>query len=52
MELKSVDSPRVHHLLVRDQNMLIQAACEVVWTDWTNVVAYWLNAADAVRCAL
>ena len=46
MELKSVDSPRVHHLLVRDQNMLIEAACEVVWTDWTNVVAYWLNAAD------
>ena len=46
MELKSIDSPRVHHLLVRDQNMLIEAAREVVWTDWTKVVAYWLNAAD------
>ena len=32
MELKSVDSPRVHHLMVRDQNMLIEAAREVVWT--------------------
>ena len=46
MELKSIDSPRVHHLLVRDQNMLIEAAREVVWTDWTKIVAYWLNAAD------
>ena len=46
MELKSVDSPRVHHLMVRDQQMLIKAACEVVWTDWTKIVAYWLNAAD------
>ena len=46
IELKGIDNPRVHHLLVRDQNMLIEAAREVVWTDWTKVVAYWLNAAD------
>ena len=46
IELKGIDNGRVHHLMVRDQNMLIQAAREVVWTDWKDVVAYWLNAAD------
>jgi len=45
-ELKAIDTHRTHHLLVRDQAMLIEAAREVVWTDWKNVVAYWLNAAD------
>ena len=32
MELKGIDNPRVHHLMVRDQNMLVKAAQEVVWT--------------------
>ena len=45
-ELKAVDNVRVHHLLVRDQQMLIDAADQFEWADWKNVVAYWLNAAD------
>lgn len=45
-ELKSIDNNRVHHLLVRDQQMLVDAADQFEWTDWKNVVAYWLNAAD------
>ena len=45
-ELKKIDSHRVHHLLIRDQQMLADAALEFVWTDWVGVVAYWLNAAD------
>ena len=45
-ELKAIDNPRTHHLLVRDQQMLVDAAREVVWTDWKGIVAYWLNAAD------
>ena len=46
IELKKIDNVRVHHLMVRDQNMLIDAARRIVWTDWVKVVAYWLNAAD------
>ena len=45
-ELKKIDTHRVHHLLVRDQQMLVDAAMELVWTDWVGLVAYWLNAAD------
>ena len=45
-ELKAIDNVRVHPLLVRDQQMLIDAADQFEWTDWKNVVAYWLNAAD------
>jgi len=45
-ELKSVDSHKVHHALVRDQQLLIEAAVEFDWVGWTEVVAYWLNAAD------
>ena len=45
-ELKAIDNHRTHHLLIRDQQMLVDAAREVVWTDWKNVIAYWLNAAD------
>lgn len=45
-ELKAIDNHRTHHLLVRDQHILIEAAREVVWTDWKNVVAYWLNDED------
>ena len=45
-ELKAIDNHRTHHLLVRDQQMLVDAAREIVWTDWKNVVAYWLSAAD------
>ncbi len=45
-ELKRIDSPRVHGLLVRDQQMLVDAAQEFVWPEWAGVVGYWLNAAD------
>ena len=45
-ELKDIDNVRLHHLLVRDQQMLIDAAEQFVWTDWKGVVAYWLEAAD------
>ena len=45
-ELKKIDNPRVHRLLVRDQRFFVDAAVEVVWTDWVKLVAYWLNAAD------
>ena len=42
---------RVHHLLVRDQQMLIDAADQFEWIDWKKVVGYWLNAADVSRFA-
>ena len=45
-ELKAIDNVRVHHLLVRDQQMLIDAADQFEWIDWKKVVGYWLNAAD------
>ncbi len=45
-ELKSIDSSLVHPFLVRDQAMLIEAAECLGWTDWMQVVAYWLNAVN------
>ena len=45
-ELKSIDSHKIHPLMVRDQQMLIEAASLLEWTDWMGVVAYWLNAAN------
>lgn len=45
-ELKSIDNQRIHHLLIRDQHMLIDAAECFAWAEWKQVVAYWINAAD------
>ena len=45
-ELKDIDNYNVHYLLVRDQQMLIDAAENFAWAEWKQVVAYWLNAAD------
>ena len=45
-ELKAIDSPKVHSLLVRDQQMLAEAADDFAWPEWKQIVAYWLNAAD------
>ncbi len=44
--LRDVDNARTNHFLIRDQQMLIDAAAEFVWTDWVNLITYWLNAAD------
>jgi len=45
-ELKSIDCPNIHHLMIRDQQLFIDAARDVVWTSWLQVVTYWLLAAD------
>lgn len=44
--LKEIDTARTHRFLVRDQQMLVDAAQDFVWTDWKQIVATWLNAAD------
>jgi hypothetical protein len=40
-ELKAIDSPKVHSLLVRDQGMLAEAADDFAWPEWKQIVAYW-----------
>jgi hypothetical protein len=45
-ELKAIDSHRVHTFMIRDQNLLVEAAHNFAWTEWKQIVAYWLNAAD------
>ena len=45
-ELRSIDSPKVHALLVRDQHLLIQSAELCAWDEWKQIVGYWLHAAD------
>lgn len=44
--LKEVDSVRVHGLLVRDQQLFVDAAGQLLWPEWQQVVGYWVNAAD------
>ncbi|MDW3176012.1 MAG: hypothetical protein R8J94_01360 [Acidimicrobiia bacterium] len=44
--LKSIDSVKVHGLLVRDQQIFIDAAKDLLWPEWKGVVGYWLNAAN------
>lgn len=46
LELKGVDDPMIHGLLQRDQQMLVDSAREFDWTEWKQIVAYWLNAAN------
>ncbi|MFT7476081.1 MAG: hypothetical protein ACI81L_003029 [Verrucomicrobiales bacterium] len=45
-ELKTIDSHRTHAFMIRDQNLLVEAAHNFEWTEWKQIVAYWLNAAD------
>jgi hypothetical protein len=44
--LKEIDSPKIHALLVRDQQLFVDAARHFVWPEWKGIIAYWLNAAD------
>jgi len=37
---------RLDEALVRDQQILAEAADQFAWTEWKQIVAYWLNAAD------
>jgi hypothetical protein len=46
LELKALDNVRIHSLLLRDQQMLVDAADKFAWPEWKQIVAYWLNAAD------
>ena len=45
-ELKSVDNPRTHQLLARDQQLHVDAATTLEWKQWLNHLAYWLLHAD------
>jgi len=46
LELSKLDKPCVHHHLVESQEMLVNAAKECDFSDFVNVLIYWLNAAD------
>jgi len=46
LKLSKLDNPKVHHHLVESQDMLINAARDCDFTDFVNVLIYWLNAAD------
>ena len=46
LALKDIDCSTVHTVLVRDQQMFVDAAKDFEWPDWKSIVAYWLNAAD------
>ncbi len=45
-ELYKLDKPKVHHQLVESQEMLVAAARDCDFSDFVNVLIYWLNAAD------
>ena len=45
-ELKMLDNPRTHLLLVRDQNVLLTAADDLEFSDWQKALSYWLLHAD------
>ena len=45
-ELRKVDNPRIHLLLVRDQQLHVDAAHTLHWSEWLNHLAYWLLHAD------
>ena len=44
-ELHKLDNHRVHHQLVESQDLLVAAAKDCDFSDFVNVLAYWLNAA-------
>ncbi len=45
-ELHELDNHRVHLQLIESQEMLVEAARDCDFSDFVNVLAYWLNAAD------
>ncbi len=45
-ELRKADNPRVHQLMIRDQQLHIDAAKSLEFKSWLNHLAYWLLAAD------
>ncbi len=48
-ELHKLDNHRVHHQLIESQEMLVNAARDCDFSDFVNVLAYWLNASDVCR---
>ena len=49
-ELHELDNHRVHHQLVESQELLLAAARDCDFSDFANVLAYWLNGADPDGC--
>lgn len=49
-ELHKLDNHKVHHQLVESQQMLVDAARNCDFSDFINVLAYWLNASDPDGC--
>ena len=49
-ELHKLDNHRVHHQLLESQELLVAAARDCDFSDFINVLAYWLNAADPDGC--
>ena len=45
-ELRKADNPRIHQLLIRDQQLHVDAAENLDWRDWCNHLSYWLLHAD------
>ncbi len=45
-ELRRADNPRVHQLLIRDQQLHIDAAANLEFKHWLNHLAYWVLHAD------
>ena len=48
-ELYKLDNPKVHHQLVESQEILVTAARDCDFSDFVNVLIYWLNASDVCR---
>ncbi|MGI9624336.1 MAG: hypothetical protein ACR2PK_16000, partial [Acidimicrobiales bacterium] len=46
LALKEIDSVKIHELLIRDQQMIVDAVSTLDWVEWGEYVAYWLNAAN------
>ena len=46
LELRRADNPRVHQLLIRDQQLHIDAASKLEFSEWLSHLAYWLLHAD------
>ncbi len=49
-ELHKLDNHRVHHQLIESQDTLVAAARDCDFSDFVNVLIYWLNAADPDGC--
>jgi hypothetical protein len=45
-ELRRCDNPRTHHLMHRDQQVLVDAATNLQFQDFLNALSYWLLNAD------